>query len=128
MRHHDLCGMLFIVAGGREAKTPQYRTKGLSFHFSCSASCLQACSLPIVFHKQEFRFAMQSCSVSGAGTDRCLCPFVDRKGFRVTLVSLFDGPWAVKLMVGAYNLNLLRMNIAGIIFRLASAVAFALIP
>jgi drug/metabolite transporter (DMT)-like permease len=52
--------------------------------------------------------------------------FINRKRLSVvTLVSLFGAVMGCYLMVGAYNLNLLHMNRAGIISGLASAVAFA---
>jgi drug/metabolite transporter (DMT)-like permease len=44
----------------------------------------------------------------------------------ITLVSLFGAVMGCYLMVGAYNLDLLHMNSAGIMSGLASAIAFAL--
>jgi len=53
--------------------------------------------------------------------------FFNRKRLSVvTLASLFGAVMGCYLMVGAYNLDLLHMNRAGIISGLASAVAFAL--
>jgi drug/metabolite transporter (DMT)-like permease len=51
----------------------------------------------------------------------------DRRSLSVvTVVSVFGAAMGCYLMVGAYNLDLLQMNSAGIISGLASAVAFAL--
>ena len=53
--------------------------------------------------------------------------FINRKRFSVvTFVSLFGAVMGCYLMVGAYNLNLLHLNRAGIISGLSSAIAFAL--